>query len=102
VGVIEAAGAPERFGTWAASQLRAWIARQTFGDTGDMTQIPAPARRAVEMAQHEESERRALEGELSTLHAAWRHADEIAKIADGLLLNPDVERRFEAIRSGAP
>lgn len=39
---------------------------------------------ALEMALHEESERRALEGELATLEAAWREAEEIAHIADYL------------------
>ena len=98
VSLIEAAGAPERFGTWAASQLPAWNARLTFGDNGDLSQIPRAARLAFEMALHEESERRALEGELASLEAAWQHADEIAKIADGLLVSPAVERRFEAMR----
>jgi hypothetical protein len=42
------------------------------------------SRLALEMALHEESERRALEGELSLLEAAWREAEEIAGIADGL------------------
>lgn len=40
---------------------------------------------ALEMAMHEESERRALEGELLLLADAWRDAEEIASIADGLL-----------------
>jgi hypothetical protein len=39
---------------------------------------------AVEMALHEESERRAMEGELALLESAWREAEEIAGIADGL------------------
>ena len=39
---------------------------------------------ALEMALHEETERRALEGELSLLEAAWREAEEIAGIADRL------------------
>ncbi len=39
---------------------------------------------ALEMALHEESERKAFEGELSALEAAWREAEEIAAIADGL------------------
>ena len=39
---------------------------------------------ALEMALHEESERRALAGELAELEAAWREADEIAGIADAL------------------
>ena len=41
-------------------------------------------RLAVEMALHEEQERRVLEGELDLLRDAWRDAEEIAAIADGL------------------
>jgi hypothetical protein len=44
---------------------------------------PAPAL-ALEMALHDEQERRALEGELWALEAAWRRAEEIADIADRL------------------
>jgi hypothetical protein len=44
-------------------------------------------RLALEMALHEEDERRALQGELAELEAAWRDAEEIAAIADAL---PDV------------
>jgi hypothetical protein len=36
------------------------------------------------MAAHEDAERAALEGELETLAAAWREAEEIAAIADAL------------------
>jgi hypothetical protein len=43
-------------------------------------------RLAFEMALHEEQERRALEGELLALEQAWRDAEEIAKIADNLLV----------------
>jgi hypothetical protein len=42
---------------------------------------------ALEMALHEETERRALHGELAMLKAMWREAEEIASIADAL---PDV------------
>ena len=41
---------------------------------------------AVEMALHEEEERRAMQGELTLLEAAWREAEEIAGIADRLAL----------------
>jgi hypothetical protein len=45
----------------------------------------APAERlALEMAMHEETERRALEGELAILAEAWKEAEEIAEIADEL------------------
>jgi hypothetical protein len=47
--------------------------------------VPLVDRLALEMAAHEESERRALEGELGELEEAWREADEIATIADALL-----------------
>jgi hypothetical protein len=47
--------------------------------------VPLVDRLALEMAAHEESERRALEGELAELAEAWREADEIATIADALL-----------------
>jgi hypothetical protein len=36
------------------------------------------------MSLHEETERRALEGELALLEAAWREAEEIARISDTL------------------
>jgi hypothetical protein len=39
---------------------------------------------ALEMVLNEEAERRALEGELAALEAAWREAEEIAHIADAL------------------
>ena len=39
---------------------------------------------ALEIALQEEAERRALEGELAALEAAWRDAEEIARIADAL------------------
>lgn len=39
---------------------------------------------ALEMALHEESERRAMDGELALLEAAWREAEEIAGISDTL------------------
>ncbi len=47
---------------------------------------PSEIRIALEMAAHEEQERRALEGELSQLEAMWREAEEIASISDNLLL----------------
>jgi hypothetical protein len=43
-------------------------------------------RLALEMALHEDEERRAMEGELSGLEAAWREAEEVAAIADDLFL----------------
>ncbi len=55
---------------------------------------------ALEMAAHEEQERRALEGELAILEAAWREAEEVARIADDLLLPERAESRFEELKRG--
>jgi hypothetical protein len=64
--------------------------RSTDADLA-LTAYHAPMRLALEMAAHEESERRALEGELTQLVAAWKQAEEIAAIADNLLPEPGAE-----------
>jgi hypothetical protein len=61
----------------------------TWGSTlpkGGLFGLEATERIALEMALHEEAERRALGGELAELETAWRQAEEIAAIADNLLL----------------
>ncbi|MCC6432686.1 MAG: hypothetical protein IT354_17385, partial [Gemmatimonadaceae bacterium] len=90
---------PDHFARWATSKRREWAARSSFGDTGDLTAIPVEARLAFEMALHEDSERRALEGELSLLEAAWREAEEIAGIADNLLLPAAVEAELARMKA---
>ena len=47
-------------------------------------QLSSVERLALEMAVHEETERRAMDGELTALENAWREAEEIAEIADEL------------------
>ena len=69
-----------------------------FGDPGDLRHMPAPMRLALEMATHEEQERRALEGELAELEAAWQQAEEIAKIADEMFVGDRVQSRLEGLR----
>lgn len=66
--------------------------------------IPQEHRIALEMALHEEAERRAIQGELAELERAWREAEEIAGISDSLLLPEDVNASFERMRkeSGTP
>ena len=56
------------------------------GIPGYVNKMPAPTKLALEMALHEEQERRALEGELWRLERAWEEAEEIAAISDNLLL----------------
>jgi hypothetical protein len=50
------------------------------------------------MVSHEESERRALEGELSVLEDAWREAEEIAGISDNMFLPEDISRRLTEMK----
>ena len=60
--------------------------------------LPAAERLALEMALHEEEERLAMEGELAALERAWREAEEIAAIADDLMLPAPVQRAWERLR----
>jgi hypothetical protein len=68
----------------------------------DMTKglfgLPKIDRLALEMALHEEAERRAIEGELATLERAWREAEEIAAIADDLLVPSGVRGMLDRLR----
>lgn len=83
--------AVERAGT-AVERLASRLTGRTFWANGGIGSEPHTLlldvglvdRLALEMAAHEESERRALEGELDALRDAWREADEIATIADAL------------------
>lgn len=59
------------------------------GDKG-LYGLPGPHRLALEMALHEESERRAMQGELQELERAWKDAEEIAAISDNLLVPSSV------------
>ena len=50
-----------------------------------LARLPMPVRLALEMAAHEELERRVLQGELELMERSWRQEDAVATIADGLL-----------------
>jgi hypothetical protein len=63
-----------------------------------LRRLPTHTRLALEMASHEESERRALEGELHILEAAWRDAEEIAGIADDMFLPASVEEDLARLK----
>ncbi|HXT17211.1 MAG TPA: hypothetical protein VN706_16355 [Gemmatimonadaceae bacterium] len=60
--------------------------------------LPREYSLALEMALHEEAERRAMQGELNELETAWREAEEIAGIADSLLVPADVNEAFEKLK----
>ncbi len=65
------------------------------GIPGYINKMPKPTKLALEMALHEEQERRALEGELWRLERAWEEAEEIAAISDNLLLPEGTEEFVE-------
>jgi hypothetical protein len=54
---------------------------------------------ALEMASHEQSEKRALEGELHLLEDAWREAEEIASISDNMFLPTGVSKSLAEIKN---
>jgi hypothetical protein len=63
-----------------------------------MGKLSAVFRLALEMAAHEEQERRAMDGELAELERAWREAEEVAAIADDLLLPAAVGERLDQLK----
>ena len=95
VALLEDDGRPAGVSSRAPCAIDA-IARHAWSVAPARREPAAQAARAqrlaLEMSAHEEAERRALEGELHILEAAWRDAEEIAKIADDMFL-PDVGGR---------
>jgi hypothetical protein len=63
---------------------------------GKLARLPVTMRLALEMVSHEDAERRAMEGELAELERAWQEAEEIAAIADNLLLPENVDQFLRA------
>ena len=103
---IEDAGNPERYLAQLPEKVRA-ADRDRYGDRtvkekklGLVGKLPKPTKLALEMAVHEEQERRALEGELWLLEAAWRDAEEIAGISDDLFVPTEADEFIERHRAG--
>jgi hypothetical protein len=89
VAAIEAAGGSSHyFAAALAAGQRLGLSERPVGS------LPATVRLALEMAANEETERRALEGELTLLERAWHEAEEVAGIADDLLLPDWIARRI--------
>lgn len=94
---IERAGHPDRFLAELGDGDRF---KGRKGEPGFVSRMPEPTRLALEMALHEEQERRALEGELAGLESAWKAAEEIAAISDDLLLPGNTEDFIAEHRDG--
>ncbi|MGV3708018.1 MAG: hypothetical protein ACO1Q7_04190 [Gemmatimonas sp.] len=112
--VTEAVGLLERFGSPEATLRQI---QQVSGATGDagvkrnkdgevtlgktpgaLHNLPLQQRLALEMALHEESERRAMEGELKQLEQEWREAEVIAGIADAMFDSPQTLQKLQAMK----
>ena len=97
VEVIEHHGHPDDF---LADVTTGDRFKDKYGVPGYVNKMPTPTKLALEMALHEEQERRALEGELWRLERAWEAAEEIAAISDNLLL-PERTESFIAEQRAA-
>lgn len=94
---LEVGGGPERaIGNFARSGL---VRPPLVSQLEPLRSMHPEVRLALEMALHEEEERRALSGELSVLHWAWRHEERLAAIADRLGLPEDLENQLESLRA---
>ncbi|MDQ8162783.1 MAG: hypothetical protein P3C10_09400 [Gemmatimonadota bacterium] len=65
---------------------------------GTLHSLAPRDRLALEMALHEESERRAMDGELAALALAWADAEQIAKIADDMFLPASIDEQLDTLR----
>ena len=61
--------------------------------------VPVEVRLALEMVVHEDTEQRAMTGELKLLERQWREADRLAVIADGLAVTEDVAEQARRLSS---
>jgi hypothetical protein len=99
---LEAGGTPgEHFGALARGIAEVG-ARRGLDDLGSVAELPAEVRLAMEMAATEETERRAMEGELALLEREWRQAEELAAISDSLLVPETVTAWLQERRAESP
>jgi hypothetical protein len=101
VGIVEEAGTPAALFSRAARDQRdkgvsGWGNPRKYAS---LKHVPVATRLALEMATHEESERRALEGELYLLEEAWKQAEEVAAIADDMFLPASVDEELARLRA---
>ena len=79
----------------AEKERKSIVARQPCA----LSRLPNAGRLALEMAAHEDTERRALEGELHILEEAWKNAEEIAGIADDMFLPESVTENLARLKN---
>jgi hypothetical protein len=80
----------------------AFITRLAYAtQKSQITDYPPDIACALEIALHQDVERRALDGELTALEDEWALAEEIAGIADNLFLPGAVVDRHRALKEAA-
>jgi hypothetical protein len=89
VNAIEEVGCPDRYFAVAEAYARSG----GFAERS-VAVLPLQVRLALEIAANEESERRAMEGELELLERAWRDAEEIATLAEDLVVPTPLRARL--------
>jgi hypothetical protein len=67
-----------------------------------LQRLSHPILLGLEMAAAEHEEREALENELTRLETAWRHAEEVAAIADNLGSGHELDRKLDELRHRKP
>lgn len=97
VQALEEAGHPEAFLRSAPAVPPA--SGRWKKNSPTIVNLPAPTKLALEMALHEEQEMRAMQGELWRLERAWKEAEEIAGIADDLLLPDGTDETLDDLRA---
>jgi hypothetical protein len=103
VRLIEDVGDPADFFAIQAERGRPGPrSRRTMSRGLVIGELSTEVRLALEMAAHEETERRALDGELALLEDAWRDAEEIAAIADDMFLPDGTAERLDGLRRRTP
>ena len=95
VGLLETKGGAEGFLAGADRLIPPW--KQKAGSR-ELMALRGPDRLALEMALHEETERRALEGELEFLLDAWREAEELAGISDRLTVPTEIDAKLGELK----
>jgi hypothetical protein len=87
------------FERYAAAPVETSRRSRSDGTPGHLlANLPREVRLALEMATHEESERRALEGELSLLADAWQEAEVIAAIADDMFVSDETRAQLANLK----
>lgn len=95
VSLLEEAGSMRETLLRAAARTPSLL--RSVGKHDGIATLPTEWRLALEMALHEDVERRALDGELHRLQSAWETAEEIAAISDSLTLPRQVVERWSRL-----